>query len=371
MKYLLCSLLVLLSLHGAYGWWDTGHMLVAQIAWKFLNQTYSNSTQANPAALHALENAVNSLVTYKNDSNTFVTAACWMDDLKNQGMHQFDNWHFINLPICDFPEFPNDTDSCDNISVSSVLNDSTEEDVLWAIDYGISTLSSNAAGGFERGFALRNLLHFVGDMHQPLHVVARYCPETPDGDEGGNLFPIQGMPNGINNLHKLWDSGLNRLNNDIDRPLNLNASTYLSTLADWIIEQTANLTAEEPSRYNVTQWAMDARELAMVYVYNLTFNSTPSQDYLDAGWPIVVQQLGLGGYRLNQVLRRIYNCSDELSNCPDEGTPKDEEAVKWTIVAITLAVILAGSVLANIVLTYSMCKRNKDHEHEETTPLRS
>jgi hypothetical protein len=366
MNYLLCSLLALFALlHGANGWWDTGHMLVAQIAWKYLNQT--NSTLP---AIWALENAVNSLVTYKNNSNTFVTAACWMDDLKNQGMHQFDNWHFINLPICDF----NDTitDSCDGISVGSVLGDSTEEDVLWGIDYAASTISSPASGGFERGFALRNLLHFVGDIHQPLHAVARYCAETPYGDEGGNLFPIQNVTfNGqaINNLHKLWDSGLGRLNNSIVRPLNTDEASYLSDMADWIINQTANITALEPSWYNVTQWAMDSRELAILYVYNLTFNSTPSQEYLDASWPIVVQQLGLGGYRLNQVLRRIYNCSDSLNNCPDLNPPKDEEALKWTIVAIALAVVLGGSLLANAVLTYSVCSR-RSKDNEETTPLR-
>ena len=80
----------------------------------------------------------------------------------------------------------------------------------------MSTIKGSSALGFERGFALRNLLHLVGnhfspsfssisssplyspvfltlntgDLHQPLHSVARFSPQTPNGDQGGNLFPV-------------------------------------------------------------------------------------------------------------------------------------------------------------------------------------
>ena len=46
----------------AYGWWDTGHMLVAQISYTYLSQRESNETQ------DALQNAFNALLTYSAES---------------------------------------------------------------------------------------------------------------------------------------------------------------------------------------------------------------------------------------------------------------------------------------------------------------
>jgi len=129
----------------AYGWWDTGHMLVAQIAWNHLNK------QASPTVLAAVSNAVTSLQVYSDTSNTFVTAACWMDDLKENGMYQFSNWHFIDIPIC-VQSNDTDIDACNGVSVTSLLN--SDYTVVWAIDEAMTTIKSSWAGGFERGFAL-------------------------------------------------------------------------------------------------------------------------------------------------------------------------------------------------------------------------
>ena len=49
------------------------------------------------------------------------------------------------------------------------------------------------------------MIHYVGDMHQPLHTVTRYAPDFKNGDMGGNLFMLTPKDN-INELHALWDS---------------------------------------------------------------------------------------------------------------------------------------------------------------------
>ena len=56
-----------------------------------------------------------------------------------------------------------------------------------------------------RSYALRLLIHYVGDVHQPLHSTSRVNAEFPAGDRGGNSFPL---PNhyAANNLHSVWDS---------------------------------------------------------------------------------------------------------------------------------------------------------------------
>ena len=57
-------------------------------------------------------------------------------------------------------------------------------------------------------FHLRLLIHYVGDIHQPLHTSSRFTKLYPNGDEGGNAYSIQEKDEDIDNLHALWDSVL-------------------------------------------------------------------------------------------------------------------------------------------------------------------
>lgn len=68
----------------------------------------------------------------------------------------------------------------------------------------------------EKSMMLRYLIHVLGDIHQPLHASALFNEVFKDGDQGGNLFLIK-YNSEIGNLHKLFDSGIDRLNNNITR----------------------------------------------------------------------------------------------------------------------------------------------------------
>ena len=52
-------------------------------------------------------------------------------------------------------------------------------------------------------------MHFLGDIHQPLHCVAHCDSHSPKGDAGGNLFYIDNgnYSANVKNLHSFWDSG--------------------------------------------------------------------------------------------------------------------------------------------------------------------
>ena len=61
---------------------------------------------------------------------------------------------------------------------------------------------------------MRLLIHYVGDIHQPLHASSRFTAEFPNGDRGGNSFHLK--RNGeINELHALWDSVLQEYSVDL------------------------------------------------------------------------------------------------------------------------------------------------------------
>lgn len=57
----------------------------------------------------------------------------------------------------------------------------------------------------QQSFALRLIIHYVGDIHQPLHGVAAVDSEFPTGDRGGNSEHIPSQE-GASNLHAVWDS---------------------------------------------------------------------------------------------------------------------------------------------------------------------
>ena len=54
---------------------------------------------------------------------------------------------------------------------------------------------------------MRLVIHYIGDIHQPLHTVSEVDKYVPEGDRGGNL---EHMPDptdsGVTNLHSVWDS---------------------------------------------------------------------------------------------------------------------------------------------------------------------
>ena len=64
------------------------------------------------------------------------------------------------------------------------------------------------------GFNLRMFIHFVGDIHQPLHATSRFTVEFPDGDRGGNSFKLTKQGE-VSELHALWDSAIQHYANDL------------------------------------------------------------------------------------------------------------------------------------------------------------
>lgn len=72
---------------------------------------------------------------------------------------------------------------------------------------------------FEKSLLIRYLIHVLGDVHQPLHASSLFNDRFPNGDKGGNDFRIDYSSN-INNLHKLFDSGADKLAEEFKRVIN-------------------------------------------------------------------------------------------------------------------------------------------------------
>ena len=69
-----------------------------------------------------------------------------------------------------------------------------------------------------KSIALRMIIHYIGDVHQPLHNLQRYTKEFPKGDKGGNFFKIQNRYS-ADNLHSVWDQVIYNFRKSYKRPL--------------------------------------------------------------------------------------------------------------------------------------------------------
>lgn len=270
--------LVILCAGATHAWIDTGHMVVAAIAESKL------TPRAKSMATDLLK------VGGTPRTSTFVTAACWADDTKTR-----DNgpWHYINQHFRD-----------DN---RPTANQPLPENVVWAIERFRAVLADARQPAQARADALRYLLHFVGDIHQPLHTVARDTEEHPEGDRGGNLFPVQRPPGWTEEprqLHLLWDFGCGAFM-PVGRPLDTEGQRTIRDQAAAIIREFPPSKFAELRQMDPMQWAREGLTLAKGYVYTMRPGDVPSQQYLEQGARLCRKRAALAGYRLAALLNAV------------------------------------------------------------------
>ena len=158
----------LLWANSVQAWGQQGHQIVALMA----QQNLSASAKAKVAALLALEPGADlaSISSWADEQRAPATAA----------------WHYVNMP----------PDDCRYSPVRDCPNDNC---VVAAIQQQTHIYRFGASAQ-EQLTALKYLVHFVADVHQPLH--AGYAH-----DRGGNRYQLQAFGRGTN-LHALWDVGL-------------------------------------------------------------------------------------------------------------------------------------------------------------------
>lgn len=147
----------------------------------------------------------------------------------------------------------------------------------------------------DRNIALRYLVHFLGDLHQPLHCI------DYDADRGGNdrpvVYPGQSKPT---NLHAVWDMNLVY---SMAKPLG--ALEY----ADKLNSKISNRRAKQWAKGTPEEWAWESHELALHQAYAVVPPKEGPPVALDAAYvkaskKVVQLQLMKAGIRLAEVLNR-------------------------------------------------------------------
>jgi hypothetical protein len=262
-----------------FAWNGEGHMIVAQVAYNHLDAVVKNRCDALIAV---------ALANNSSGTSNFVTAACWADDFKTQlgtGI-----WHYIDQP------FSLDGTPTNGVGAASF-------DVVRAIRLCVTTLQDTSATLTNRATCLRYLIHFVGDIQQPLHCSTAVSSTHPTGDAGGNSFTITGT---WNNLHSLWDAGGGFLTDSISRPLNTSGQATL-------VNKVATVEAAYPFAGNPGMipdpqtWATEGLNLAETVSYvGIVTGATPSASYLNSASNTTTQRMAVGGKRLADLLNTIF-----------------------------------------------------------------
>ena len=168
MRYFLFATLALVSLCGnARAWGDNGHKIICEIAFRL----------AQPDT----RSAVRRLIQSDTEFSTFADSCVFPDHPRRRASE-----HFINLPRDSKGLTSDECPQADKCVLTAILNDSKD-------------LSSKTENDADRLIALKSLGHWVGDIHQPLHV-------SFEDDRGGNNIRVNGQCSG--NLHATWDNCL-------------------------------------------------------------------------------------------------------------------------------------------------------------------
>ena len=281
MKRLLPAIAALIALFAtapANAYWEYGHQTIGEIA-------MANVKPATRARVLALLRQQALLETPECKAGTIDEAAVWADCIKSikgpDGKQKFgyaNAWHFQDVNICS----PFDLDSpCKNGNCVSAQ-----------IERDVKILKDRGATPKARVEALVFLIHFVGDLHQPLHAGEK-------GDRGGNDVKADYgtyAPARLN-LHSIWDGYL------AERAI----STGPSLVRRYSVAERSRIAAG-----TVTDWSRESWEIAKAVTYSTALGGdpcgpTPTRVKLDEATieklvPTVRLEVERGGLRLAKLL---------------------------------------------------------------------
>lgn len=245
LNLLLIALLLVTFVPSAHAWGCRGHETVATLAEKHLTP---EAKQALLALLTA--NPIDpKLKRYCGEmrQDAFVAASTWADDERNVEPAT-GPWHFIDVPLSVTSEA-----QVKNFCGSTGC-------VTQAIRDQLAILKDKTAPAAKRAAALRYIIHFVGDMHQPLHA-------TTNGDRGGNCVPVKYFrrnPRAANNnyapnLHHIWDTEI--VERDMEGADPAEFADHLDA------EFAASFAAWQQAGMPLESWVWEGHEQAVESVY--------------------------------------------------------------------------------------------------------
>ena len=256
----------LLASTTASAWGPHGHEIISKMA----------ESRLTPEAKAAIRSLL-------NEGDTLVSVCNWADHEGHDAVPGSASWHYVNVPL-DAERYEAKFCPEKGCVVSKIKH------------YRKVLADRKPAAQASARRALLFLVHFVEDVHQPLHV-------GENQDRGGTLTQVRFLDQQRGtNLHHVWDSSL------IDH---LGRDRHA-----WVEKVEALATpenVEEWSRGSVEDWATESLEAAKVAYHDPKGGDRPlasgtelGEDYVATAAPIVRKRLAQAGVRLAIELNAIF-----------------------------------------------------------------
>ena len=255
----------------ALAWGSQGHRIVARVA-------HSN---LSPKARQEVRRLL-------SQGETLESVATWADVIRNS-RPETKRWHYVDIllehnnydPVRDCKRTPFGDCIVNALDESrAILTDPARLETFKLV------LANPQESRQARAEALKFLVHFMGDLHQPLH-----CADNHD--RGGNDVEVTFFGKS-SNLHKVWDTDIIAragLRQTANRVIALSTSDNAVTLAEGTF----------------ADWALEAHRLAIEHTYKgIPTNKRLGQDYYQSNRPVIDQQLRKAGQRLAAILNEVF-----------------------------------------------------------------
>ena len=272
MRILITTLALLFLSSNVWAFGQDGHRIVCQMALAELS---------GPARAE-----ISRLLDLDPDFSEFSEACLWADTVRNT-THRFTRgWHCINLDQDDLIVDPGDCPvdrGC----------------VLHGINVHLATLKNDAASDAEKLEALKFLGHWIGDLHQPLHI-------SFFEDFGGNQIEIRWLDRKDTNLHSVWDTQM-ILTYQREQFADVTAADRWKELAAELVSEISFSNRANWRQGSPVNWGQESYNITLDpgvrYVELDESTRHPlGRDYFERNFPIVSERLQKAAIRLAMLL---------------------------------------------------------------------
>jgi hypothetical protein len=229
----------------ALAWGRLGHEVTALIAYRHLTPAVRVRVDAMLASDHDILTAPD-----------FASRANWADEYRNDH-RETSAWHFVDIEI-DHPDLAAACFGFPPLAPGQLASQGPAKDcVVNKLDEFEAELRNPSTPAPERLLALKFVMHFAGDLEQPLHAADHQ-------DRGGNCVGLSPPPDAQStNLHAWWDTGVVEL-------LGSSAQEIAADLDRKITRREAQVWANGLPR----DWAMETFAVGQSVAYDLPSRPT-------------------------------------------------------------------------------------------------
>lgn len=210
-------------------------------------------------------------MTYREVNHAFVESSTFADDWKYRGESWQGPYHYVNIPWItegdegDYTIKSNEknlTAGCTQII--EWLSHKHGRGFMDTYMYERIMSDYNDNGPVAESWALRILIHIMGDLSQPLHSMMRYNSDYPNGDKGATSFKLK-YRYGVSHLHALWDKVLYEERNNIARPIADDDWTDIQEMVDTLVRDYGKIMTGDAAldrEFSIQEWTEEAWEIA-------------------------------------------------------------------------------------------------------------